>query len=309
MAACIQTSPRLHVLSLGAGVQSTTLALMAAHGEVGPMPDCAIFADTGWEPRAVIDHLNWLRSDNVLPFPVHIVSAGNIREDILASCKPSGKRFASIPFFTCETLAAGAEVPVFDEDEAGELVQVGTRVRSRDEHRHGIGRRQCSKEFKIEPIARKQRVLLGYGPRQRIPAGSVEVWLGITTDEAIRMKPARNAWQINRWPLIERRMSRIDCIRWLERNGYPIPPKSSCIGCPFHSEAVWRQMQDEEPEELADAVAVDRALRANGPRRGMRALQYMHRSCKPLDEVDLSTAEDRGQLNLFLNECEGMCGV
>lgn len=31
---------RLRVLSLGAGVQSTTLALMAAHGEIGPMPDC-----------------------------------------------------------------------------------------------------------------------------------------------------------------------------------------------------------------------------------------------------------------------------
>jgi hypothetical protein len=41
---------RLRVLSLGAGVQSTTLALLAAHGEVGPMPDCAIFADTRWEP-------------------------------------------------------------------------------------------------------------------------------------------------------------------------------------------------------------------------------------------------------------------
>lgn len=39
---------RLRALSLGAGVQSTTMALMAAHGEIGPMPDCAIFADTGW---------------------------------------------------------------------------------------------------------------------------------------------------------------------------------------------------------------------------------------------------------------------
>ena len=51
---------RLRVLSLGAGVQSTTLALMAAHGEIGPMPDCAIFADTGWEPNAVYEHLAWL---------------------------------------------------------------------------------------------------------------------------------------------------------------------------------------------------------------------------------------------------------
>lgn len=76
-------SPNLRVLSLGAGVQSTTLALMAAHGEIGPMPDCAIFADTGWEPKAVYDHLAWLMSPNVLPFPVHIVSAVNIRSSLM----------------------------------------------------------------------------------------------------------------------------------------------------------------------------------------------------------------------------------
>jgi hypothetical protein len=46
----------LTVLSLGAGVQSTTLALMAAQGEIQPLPDCAIFADTGWEPATVYRH-------------------------------------------------------------------------------------------------------------------------------------------------------------------------------------------------------------------------------------------------------------
>ena len=63
------------VLSLGAGVQSTTVALMAAVGEIKPMPDCAIFADTRWEPKAVYDHLDRLTA--ALPFPVHVVSAGN----------------------------------------------------------------------------------------------------------------------------------------------------------------------------------------------------------------------------------------
>jgi len=33
----------------------------------------------------------------------------------------------------------------------------------------------------------------------------------------------------------------------------------------------------------------------------------MHRDCKPLDEVDLST-DDR-QLDMFQNECDGVCGV
>ena len=63
-------------------MESTTLALMAAHGVVGPMPDCAIFADTGWEPNAVYDYLVWLMSPNVLPLSVHIVSAGNIRDNL-----------------------------------------------------------------------------------------------------------------------------------------------------------------------------------------------------------------------------------
>src|SRR5215471_18956769 len=87
----------MRVISLGAGVQSTTMALMAAHGEITPMPDCAIFADTGWEPKAVYAHLSWLRSSNVLPFPVHIVSAGNIRDDLIARNSARAGRYVTIP--------------------------------------------------------------------------------------------------------------------------------------------------------------------------------------------------------------------
>ncbi len=86
----------MNILSLGAGVQSSTLALMAAKGEISPMPDCAIFADTGWEPKRVYDWLDWLESQ--LPFPVYRVSKGNIRDDLLNTL--SLKRFASIPFYT-----------------------------------------------------------------------------------------------------------------------------------------------------------------------------------------------------------------
>ncbi|WP_367159019.1 hypothetical protein [Mesorhizobium sp.] len=100
--------------------------LLAAHGEIGPMPSCAIlFADTGWEPRAVYDHLEWLMCGNVLPFPVHIVSAGNIRDELLAAGE--GNRWASIPAFAKTVTPAGAQVPVFDEDDDGDLVEIGLR--------------------------------------------------------------------------------------------------------------------------------------------------------------------------------------
>lgn len=261
---------QLRILSLGAGVQSTTLALMAAHGEIGPMPDAAIFADTGWEPKAVYEHLRWLTSPNLLPFPVHIVTGGNIRADALAKVNTTGQRFASIPWFM--RMPDGSDA---------------------------MGRRQCTKEYKLRPVQRKVVEMMD----GRRPKGGAEVWVGISLDEVFRMKPSRVQYIVNRWPLIEKRMSRNDCLRWIERNGYPEPPKSSCIGCPFHSDAEWRALA---PDEFADAVEVDNVIRHQP---GIRGQQFMHRSGVPLADVDLSTAEQRGQGNLFLNECEGMCGV
>ncbi len=254
---------RLRVLSLGAGVQSTTLALMAAHGEIGPMPDFAAFADTGWEPAAVYDHLAWLRSGNVLPFPVHVVSGGDIRADLLRAGR--GERWASIPAFTRSVRGVRIDI--------------------------GMIRRQCTKDYKIVPIRRKVRALAGLTRRRSPKAPLVEQWIGISRDEAIRVKPSFETWQVNRWPLIERGMTRRDCLRWLARHGYPTPPKSSCIGCPFHSDAAWRQLRDEDADAWASAVEVDRAIRTGV--RGVRGEVFLHRSAVPLDEADLSTPRTR----------------
>lgn len=296
---------RLRALSLGAGVQSTTMALMAAHEEIGPMPDCAIFADTGWEPKAVYDHLDWLMSPNVLPFPVHIVSAGNIREQLAAAA--DGHRWASIPAFTKTVTPAGTEMEVFDEDDNGETIAIGTRRTRKETVSIGMIRRQCTTEFKIVPIVRKVRELAGL-TRKRSPAFPVvEQWIGISTDEIIRAKPSFEAWQIKRFPLLEKRMSRADCLAWLARHNYPTPPKSACIGCPFHDNARWRHMRDHDPDAWLDAVEVDRSIRTG--LRGIRGEVFLHRSAVPLDEADLSTLADHGQLDLWGNECEGMCGV
>lgn len=267
---------KFRALSLGAGVQSTTLALMAAHGEIEP-PDVAIFADTQWEPRAVYEHLAWLRSPNVLPFPVNIVSIGDIRVSIRERRNTTGGRFTAIPWHTVN--ADGSE---------------------------RMGRRQCSSEYKLTPIMREIRRLLGKRPRDPIPAGSVDVLIGISWDERHRMRDARQAYMVNRYPLVDKQMTRTDCLRWLERHGYPKPPKSACIGCPFHDDAAWRDMRDNRPEEWAEAVEYDRMLRT-GDSRGMRCTEYMHRARVPLDQVDFLLA-DR-QLDLWGNECEGMCGV
>jgi hypothetical protein len=265
----------MHIISLGAGVQSSTMALMAAAGEITPMPTAAIFADTQWEPRAVYDWLDWLEPK--LPFPVLRVTHSNLRDDALRKQNSTGGRYAPIPWHM--------------------MMPDGT---------HSMGRRQCTREYKLDPIKRAKRGLLGYVPRARIPLGSCVTWIGISTDEAQRMKPSRDVWSENRWPLIDAGMSRDDCLRWMDRNGFPRPPKSSCLGCPYHSDQQWREIKA-NPAEWADVVAVDAAIR--DPARGIRGKQYMHRSMRPLAEVDLRTAEDAGQMSMFGAECEGICGT
>jgi hypothetical protein len=259
-------------LSLGAGVQSSTLALMIAHGEVESV-DAAIFADTGWEPRKVYEWLDWLESR--LPYPIYRVFNGNLRQAIVNKAL-HGTRTAAVPFHM--------------------LTPKGD---------HSMGRRQCTFEHKITPIKRETRRLLGLVPKQRAKGVLCQTFIGISTDEAMRMKPSADAWNVNRWPLIELGMSRWDCLQWMKRNGYPLPPKSSCIGCPYHNDEEWRAIKA-DPEAWADAVEIDKLIRNES---GMKNQQFLHRSCVPLDEADLSTAADHGQIDLFNNECEGMCGV
>ncbi len=268
----------IHIISLGAGVQSTTMALMAAAGEITPMPDCAIFADTGAEPKAIYSHLDWLETQ--LPFTVHRVSAGNLRLQIEGAMRGDNRMDARPPFYTLTG---------------------------------GMLNRQCTHDFKIVPIMRKVRELIGLkkgacGPKVPI----VEQWIGISTDEMIRMKDARVSYTKHRWPLIEKGMSRAACLAWCSSRGFPQPAKSACTFCPLHNDAHWRDMRANDPVSFAEAVAIDKAIRPGmaGPRRPKDEQWFIHRSRVPLDEVDLSTAAERGQIEFgFLQECEGMCGV
>lgn len=273
---------QFNFLSLGAGVQSSTMALMAAYGEITPMPDAAIFADTQAEPKSVYDWLDWLESQ--LPYPVIRVSKGSLEDDALLlrkRVKGDGKPWSSI------------------------LVPAYTRSADGSD---GIMPRPCTADYKVKQLIKKQRELAGIKRGQK--ECTVTSWIGISWDEMQRMKMSRDPWIQNRWPLIEKRMTRRDCKEWMKRNGYPEPPRSSCVFCPYHSNTEWRRLRDEEPEEFARAVRFDEQLRIVKAQTDMKSIPYLHNSRIPLRDVDLSTDEDRGQeVFNFQSECEGMCGV
>ena len=274
--------PTLTVLSLGGGVQSSVLALMASGGAFDRMPDCAIFADTRWEPPIVYEHIEWLRDR--LGFPLYVVDNGrSLREDVRTLTNHSGaRRYVDIPVY----------------------------LKGRDGEGDGIGRRQCTDNYKVRPIRRRMRELLGLRPRQRVPAGTtVELWLGISTDEAIRMKTSRDAWIENRYPLIEQGMSRRDCMDWWqERYDRPLE-RSACVACPFQSRQRWVEAKRRWPELFAEAVEIDSKLRGG---LALRKTPYLHMLRMPLDEavaLDEEGLGSGGQADGFGNECEGHCGV
>lgn len=258
------------VLSLGAGVQSSTMALMAGLGELTPMPIAAIFADTGDEPKAVYQHLAWLATK--LPFPIHLTRRG---ERTLSQALLDGDDAARIPAFVKGS---------------------------------GLSGRQCTRNFKLRPIRQEVRRLLDKGPRDFIPTGSVEMWVGISTDESWRMKPSGAGYIVNRFPLIEAGMSRQECKRWLLAHGFPIPPKSACRYCPYQDDARHLERQRTDPEDHQRNIDLDEALRTPENIARFRGELYLHRSRRPLAEVDFALG-GKDQQDLFLNECEGMCGV
>jgi len=255
------TQPTLRLLSLGAGVQSTTLLLLAAEGRIGPL-DGAIFADTGWEPAAVYRHLDRLEAEVAKPagIPIYRVSVGNIRRDAL----DPEHRFASMPLF----------------------------VKNRDGG-DGMTRRQCSNEYKVVPIKKQVRKLLGYEHPTPVPKGVfVEQWIGFSTDEIGRVRDSDVRYAFHAFPLLGLGMSRADCVRYLTARGFGGTPKSACIGCPFHGNAQWRRMRDEQPQEWADAVDFDRAIRggsarANANGKPLLGEAYLHRSRLPLDQAPI----------------------
>lgn len=269
-------NPTYRILSLGAGVQSTALALMSARGEL-PMLDFAVFADTGGEPKKVYDHLDWIETQ--VPFPIIRASrAGDSLGD------------------TALKIASG------EVDRAG-----SSMIPWHVAQPNGMMPRQCSKEYKTRVVQQVLRDKIGLAKGERAPAGiKVEQWIGISWDEMQRMKESELAFIQNRWPLMELGMDRADCHKWSDERQIRRAPKSSCVYCPFRDDAAWEDMRVNEPQDFAEAIRIDDGIRPGFP--GMTGQAYVHRSRVPLRDA-VFVGLDVGQENMFADECEGICGI
>lgn len=125
--------------------------------------------------------------------------------------------------------------------------------------------RRCTYDFKVEVIQRRYGV----------------VGLGISVDEIHR---ARFGEPDRVYPLLELGLFRRDCIRIIEDAGLPVPPKSSCWFCPFHSMQAWQEMRNNQPEQFQKAVALEQFINERRVREGYNKV-WFSRTLRPLDEA------------------------
>lgn len=156
-------------------------------------------------------------------------------------------------------------------------------------------RRQCTQRWKIAPI---RRWLQANRAGRR-----VEQWIGISLDEVERMRDSDVKYITNRYPLIEKRITRQACGNWLTKHGLEIPPKSACVFCPYHNKRAWWDMKNEGGPDWQKAVEIDRVIRKARPPYDL----FVHADRIPLEEI--KTPRDNGQLELFSEECSGMCFI
>ena len=253
------------------------MALMADRGLFEDMPEAAIFADTQWEPKAVYENVQWL-SETITSFPIVTVTAGNLKEKIMLALKTNQKEdFISIPLY--------ARHP------NGKM---------------GISSRQCTRQHKIAPIEKEIRQRLGLKFRARWPKDiQVVSWQGISLDEAVRRMSVnrREPSIVNYYPLVDKRISRHDCLNWFSKH-YPRRElhRSSCIGCPYHSTAEHDRMAKQEPDEWDTVLEMDRLGQNLTPQ------MYFNPRGIPLQKVvDDYTSRKENQPELLGEECTGYC--
>jgi len=261
----------LRILSLGWGIQSWTLAAMAALEEIPPV-DYAIHADTTHEHVGTYEHAAkwtpWLEEHGV-----KVVTVRGRRTDVIQRWESS---------------TAGIMIPAYTAALTGKKGQLA---------------RQCTRTWKVDPIRRIVSQFLKAAGIPKRP-GAVHSLQGISLDEWRRMRPSDVKYIENIYPLVDMRITRAACVAWLDRHELDVPPKSSCVFCPYKSIESWKELKRVGGPDWDAAVEADNAVR---PMRDNFPL-FLHPGRKPLPEA-ISIPEDEGahQLELDLPCDSGYC--
>lgn len=241
----------LRVVSYGGGVQSTALLALAAAGKIDYRH--FLFCDVGADSENpatlvyVAEHAEPFARRHGLGFEWLAKMRRGERETVYGRATRPGSKTIGIP------------------------VRMGTTG--------APGRRNCTLDFKVLVV---RRWLKSHGATAANPA---TVALGISIDEFGRMRSDSGFPEEKlAYPLVDMRLRRQDCERIIVEAGLPVPPKSSCFFCPFHSLREWARLRREEPDLFWRAVALERTLNERRRELGKDPVWFC-RLLKSLDEA------------------------
>lgn len=216
----------MRVISYGGGVQSTAMIVLAIQGRI--QADVALFSNVGDDS----EHPTTIRYVREIAMPYAASHGLTIHE-----LQPA--KYGEPTTIWQEIMREDSRrdiIPVFGE--AGNPLS-----------------RVCTADFKIRTL---HRWLRANGATKKNKATML---LGISTDEIERAGRGKDGTVEQReYPLLALGMNRTDCMEVIRSAGLPVPPKSSCFFCPFHSEQVWQELRRDEPELFEKAQQLEDAI-------------------------------------------------
>jgi len=290
-----------HVVSWGAGVQSTCLALLcidehpalmrALDRRGANLPEAFVFADTGDEKRETYLHV-WKMAKMMgeSGYPLRVVRHPDapLSEHVKEKAKAHDGGMATPPFYV--ESATGDPVPVLS--------------------------RSCTHQFKAQPLDRWAKKYFD-PPRGKALNGPVcAQWRGISTDEVTRMKPHPKRWATTWFPLIEMGWGRDQCREYVEGREYPDggqvqAVRSACVFCPYHDGKEWKEVKNSDHDDWERALELDDVLRnawdGEGSIAGLETEPFLVAQRVRLRDAIIE--EEYEMFDRFEGECEGICGV
>jgi 3'-phosphoadenosine 5'-phosphosulfate sulfotransferase (PAPS reductase)/FAD synthetase len=266
----------VRTISYGGGVQSTALLVLATQGKLEPIMGgsitAALFSNTGddSEHPATLEYVRniaipWAAERGLTVHELHRRTKDGQIETLYGRATHPDKRSLPIPV----RLSNGAPAS-----------------------------RHCTVDFKVKVL---QKWIKQAGATADNPA---IVAVGISTDEIQRANNKSDAaFERRVFPLLQLGLSRADCAQLIQDSGLPIPPKSSCYFCPWHSRLVWAEMRRDEPELFEKAAVLEDILHDKADRFGHKRA-YLTDRLVPLREA-IPVAQDTLFSSLEFND--GKC--
>lgn len=239
----METSKNLRVISYGGGVQSTALIVLATQGKIGHV-DAALISNVGddSEHPATLDFVRNI----AMPWAAE-------RGLTIHELQPTRKNEPISLYTGIMDGRVGDAIPVFGEQ--------GNPMR-----------RVCTADFKIKTV---HRWLKDNGATKDNPA---TVCLGISTDEIERAGRGISAkYEVREYPLLTLGLNRTNCEQIIREAGLPVPPKSSCFFCPFHSELAWSELRRDHPDLFDKAQELEDHLQLVKSQKGLRQVYLTRR--------------------------------